>query len=77
MAYESGLAGPAALSRQNWTKPKDQKIARPTYCPAVVALGIVCLLWGLVTTILISLLGCILLSVGLAVWIGELRHENE
>lgn len=77
MAHESAINNPSDVSRQNWTKLRDQKIARATYCPAVVAIGIVCLLWGLVTTLLISLLGSVLLSAGLAVWIGELRHENE
>jgi hypothetical protein len=67
----------AAEPRRNWTKPKDQEIVRPTYAPAVVAAGMICLFWGLVTTILISLLGCVLLAAGLTVWIGELRHEYE
>ena len=59
------------------TKPRAQVIPRSTYAPAVTALAIVCLFWGLVTTFLISLLGLILLVIGLADWIGELRHERE
>ena len=63
--------------RDHWTKPRAQVIPRPTYAPAVTAVAIVCLLWGLVTTFLISLLGLILLVIGLADWIGEFRHEHE
>lgn len=59
-----------------WTKPRPQTIPRPTYAPAVVALAIVCLLWGLLTTYLISLLGLALLAGGLVNWIGGYRHER-
>jgi hypothetical protein len=61
----------------SWSVPRAQDIPRPTYSPAVLALAIVCLLWGTVTTYLISLLGLILFAVRLAGWIEELRHENE
>jgi hypothetical protein len=60
-----------------WTAPRSQVIPRATYSPAVMALAIVCLLWGLLTSYLISLLGFVLLAVGLAGWTGELRHERE
>lgn len=60
-----------------WTAPRSQITPRATYSPAVTALAIVCLLWGLLTSYLISLLGVILLAVSLAGWIGELRHERQ
>jgi hypothetical protein len=60
-----------------WITPRPQIIPRPTYSPAVMALAIVCLLWGLLTSYLISLLGAVLLAVSLAGWIGELRHERQ
>ncbi|MGC1107491.1 MAG: hypothetical protein WA876_13220 [Candidatus Acidiferrales bacterium] len=64
-------------SDDSWSEPRPQNIPRPTYSPAVLALAIVCLLWGIVTTYLISVLGMILFVVGLAGWIGELLHEHE
>jgi hypothetical protein len=67
----------AAQKDESWTEPRPQNIPRPTYSPAVLALAIACLLWGMVTTYLISLLGLVLFAVGLADWIGELRHEHE
>ena len=71
--------GHSTVSRSDdsWSEPRPQNIPRPTYSPAVLALAIVCLLWGTVTTYLISLLGVILFVIGLAGWIGELRHEHE
>jgi len=64
-------------SKDLWHEPRHQNIPRPTYCPAVLALAIVCLLWGMVTSYLVSLLGLVLFIVGLTDWIGELRHEHE
>ncbi len=60
-----------------WTPPRSQVIPRATYSPAVMALAIVCLLWGLLTSYLISLLGLVLLALSLTGWIGELRHERQ
>ncbi len=60
-----------------WNPPRPQVIPRDTYSPAVLALAIVCLLWGLLTSYLISLLGLVLFVLASAGWIGELRHERE
>lgn len=76
MGLETAKANPLPDSMEDWQKPKEQAIPRPTYAPAVVAIAIICLFWGLVTTFLISLLGGILFFIGLADWIGELRHEH-
>ncbi len=67
----------SASASAAWTAPRSQIIPRSTYSPAVMALAIVCLLWGLLTSYLISLLGFVLLAVSLAGWIGELRHERQ
>jgi len=66
----------SSQDKESWIEPRPQNIPRPTYSPAVLALAIVCLLWGMVTTYLISLLGAIFFILGLAGWIGELRHEH-
>lgn len=59
-----------------WTKPQGGHIPKPTYMPVVLALGLVCLLWGIVTTYLISLVGLVIFVVGIWGWIGDLRHER-
>jgi hypothetical protein len=65
-----------ANMRPGWHSPRPQAIPRPTYCPAVMALGIVFLLWGVVTTFWISGVGMVLFALALAMWIRELRHEH-
>lgn len=57
-----------------WSRPKPDHIPRPTYWPAVAAAGVTCLLWGLVTTWFISLVGLVALVLALAGWIGELTR---
>ena len=59
----------------DWTEPQSQIIPRPTYWPAVLALGILFIFWGIVTMFLVSVIGFVLFGIGLAGWIGELRHE--
>ena len=57
-----------------WSRPKPEHVPRPTYWPSVAALGITFLFWGFVTTWIISVIGLILFALGLAGWIGALRH---
>jgi len=59
-----------------WSLPKPEHLAGPTYWPAVMALGITMMLWGVVTAVLISLVGLALFVLALDGWIGELLHEN-
>lgn len=76
-ARNTAQSGAQAVPHELWTKPRPQKMPAPSYAPAVIALAIVCILWGIVTTYLISLLGLVLLGVGLTDWIGGLRDERE
>ena len=48
----------------------------PTYWPAVLALGVVFLAWGLITGYLLSIVGLLLGILAVAGWIGDLRHEQ-
>ena len=57
-----------------WSRPKPEHVPRPTYWPAVAALGVTFLFWGLVTTLAITVIGLIIFGIGLAGWIGALRH---
>jgi hypothetical protein len=74
-SQEPPSAASATLPK-GWHAPRPGKIPHPTYAPATVALGIAGLLWGLVTTPIISLIGAVLFGIGLASWIGDLRHER-
>ncbi len=62
--------------RTGWHAPDHLDLPAPTYWPAVTALAIVFLAWGIVTFWLISVVGLLLLIVGLAGWIGDLQHGH-
>ena len=66
----------AAALPLGWSAPVGGHIPEPTYMPVVMALGVMCILWGIVTTYLITLVGVVLFVVALSGWIGELRHEH-
>jgi len=59
-----------------WTEPIPATLPSPTYWPAVLALGLVLLLWGVVTTAAISVVGLIVSLIALAGWIGDVRHKS-
>jgi sensor domain CHASE-containing protein len=67
-------AGLAPL-RPGWTRVPDEKIPRPTFWPAALALGTVLMFWGSVTSWIVAAVGLILLAVSVAGWLGEMRHE--
>jgi hypothetical protein len=62
--------------RPGWSRAKPDHIPRPTYWPAVMAFGITFALWGLITTLIISVVGIVLMAVALGGWIGDLRDER-
>jgi hypothetical protein len=62
--------------REHWHEPAPAVMPRPTYWPAVTALGIVFLFWGAVTTFIISAVGLALFTLALSGWIRELRNEQ-
>lgn len=60
----------------DWERLPPTHLPRPTYWPVVLALGIMFLMWGVVTTVAISVVGLLLLAIALGGWIGELRHGD-
>jgi hypothetical protein len=56
--------------------PLPSVVPRPTWWPAAAALGIMLFGWGLLTSLIIFLIGAVLLGVSIAGWIGEVRHER-
>ena len=68
-----GHHGAEVELRPGWNRPKPEHVPRPTYWPAVLALGVTFLVWGLITTYIISAVGLVLFVIALAGWIGEMR----
>ncbi|GJM16171.1 MAG: hypothetical protein DHS20C13_14980 [Thermodesulfobacteriota bacterium] len=68
-----------------WHRPLPEHLPKAGYWPAIMALGITFMLWGLAvgfneivsTIVILVLIGLILFSLALAGWIGDLRNERK
>ena len=56
-------------------KAKPEKLPEPTYWPFFMAVGLIFMLWGLVTIWIISVAGFIIFTISLIGWINILQHE--
>ena len=56
-------------------KAKPEVLPEPTYWPFFLALGLMFMGWGLLTTWIISVAGFIVFVVSLIGWINIIRHE--
>jgi hypothetical protein len=54
-----------------WHKPKPERLPKPSYAPASMALGLTLVLWGVVTSWIVSAIGLALTGVAAALWIGD------
>ena len=77
--YGPGVAGPEnPAPTDSETPSSDRLIAHayhlpaPTYWPAVLALGVTLIGMGIVTGLVLSAVGVVILVVGLIGWIGDL-----
>jgi hypothetical protein len=62
--------------RPGWTVPHPEELPKPTFWPAALAFAITFLLWGIVTSPIITVVGVLLFGVSLAGWIGDIRQET-
>ena len=52
-------------------------MSRPTsYAPIVLAAGVMLTLWGAASTWMVSVAGLIVVAIGAARWMKDIRHEN-
>jgi hypothetical protein len=63
--------------RANWKTARPEKLPRPAYWPFFLALGVSFLVWGILTSWIISVAGLVVMIIALMGWITELRHEQE
>lgn len=59
-----------------WTVLPAAKPPKPSVWPVTLAFAITLLVWGLVTSLIISGVGFALFVVAIAGWIRDLRHER-
>lgn len=68
-----------------WHKPLPASLPSPGYWPAIMALGITFMVWGLAvgfnevlsTIVIVWFIGFVLFVAALIGWIGDLRHERK
>ena len=73
---EQARAGRMLLQhREGWSTPHLQRLAAPTYAPAMTAFGIVFIALGAVTMWVISVVGVVLFACAIGMWIGDLLHD--
>jgi hypothetical protein len=75
MAVETSKPAPPPL-RPGWNIPQPEILPEPSIWPATLALAITLLVWGLVTSLIITGVGILLFAVALAGWIRDIRHER-
>ena len=75
MSTETSKLAPTE-SHPGWTVLPPQKLPEPSIWPVTLALGITFLVWGLVTSLIITGVGVALFAVALAGWIRDIRHER-
>jgi hypothetical protein len=73
------MTGPAEQPRErpDWIPLDPQPGPRATAWPAGLASGVTLLLWGLITSPVLIVVGGLVFGTSLLGWIGEMRHERE
>lgn len=59
----------------DWAEALPEKIPAPTYAPALLAFGLVLILWGLIASWMISATGAAVSAFALTYWIKELLYD--
>jgi hypothetical protein len=76
MDTENSKPAPLEL-RAGWNVPQPAQLPEPCVWPVTLALGITFLVWGLITSLIITGVGVALFAVALAGWIRDIRHERK
>ncbi len=63
------------MSEKDPHKAKPVDLPEPTYWPFFLAFGTTFLLWGILSSWLISAIGFIVFIIGLGGWMSDLYHE--
>lgn len=62
--------------QMEYVKAKPEHLPKPTYWPFFLAMGLMFMGWGLLTTWLISIAGVIVFVISLTGWINNTRNER-
>jgi len=59
-----------------WHKPLPERLPRLSYAPPLLAVGLMFLVWGAVTTWIISAIGLVLAATACLRWAADLLREK-
>jgi hypothetical protein len=62
---------------EDWAKPMPQKTPAPTFWPISLAMSIIFILWGIISTWVISVVGLILFGISIRGWVKDLLNEQQ
>ncbi len=58
-----------------YSAPFPERLPNPTALPAIFAFAATLVVWGLISSLLVSLIGGIVLVYSLLQWVGEIWHD--
>jgi hypothetical protein len=61
----------------DWGIARPEKPPPPTLYPAALSLAATLLVWGLISSLIVTAFGLALFVVTMAGWIREIRHERK
>lgn len=64
------------IPQPDWEKARPERLPHPTYWPFFLALGLMFIGWGLISTWVILLAGVLVFIVAIIGWINLLRYED-
>ncbi len=76
MSAEPDPPNATASTLPGWNQPRPERLPEPTSWPAATAMAVALILWGLISTLIITAVGVALFIAALAGWVGEIRHER-
>jgi hypothetical protein len=77
MNTEQNPPTPSHGLRAGWNEPRPEKLPAPTAWPAALALAVTLILWGFVSSFVITDIGLALFVAALAGWVADIRHERK
>ena len=63
------------MTKKNTYKAQPEELPKPTYWPFFLALGVVLIFWGILTSCIVSGIGFILFGIAITGWITEIYKE--
>ncbi|MEJ2635449.1 MAG: hypothetical protein P8184_09165 [Calditrichia bacterium] len=66
------------LLQEGWLPPMPREaLPEPTYWPITLALGLMFLLWGIVTSTIFSAVGLVITVVAVRGWVHDIRMDHK